>query len=174
VIVYLKKQLGKTAGIVGEKDTWKAIALVVRIRALALIQSHLFALFAMERGLHNDPARTGFKSARFILLDVLAKLACRSVFRINSYNGFNAYFWGEINARFHEGVMGMIKNQLIAKQQLEIETLKERVDECEEVLAAICMSLVNIGGPLNDNRLQFDVKQRAFLHEIHERIKDIL
>ncbi len=49
----------------------------------------------------------------------------------------------------------MNSDQLIAKQQLEIEDLKERVADQEERLRKIHMACICIGGPLNDNVKQY-------------------
>lgn len=68
----------------------------------------------------------------------------------------------------------MDRDQLIAKQQLEIENLKGRVYEMNNVLRDIKLTLVCIGGPLNDNKLMYSKEQRKPLHEINRMIEDIL
>ena len=57
----------------------------------------------------------------------------------------------------------MSKDQLITKQQLEIEVLKKRLTWAKKDKSDIVGSLVCIGGPLNDNVLGFSSKQRAYL-----------
>lgn len=57
----------------------------------------------------------------------------------------------------------MTTKELIAKQQLEIENLKIRLEWAREDMRMI---LVCCGGPLNDNYLQYTKDQRAPLHEI--------
>lgn len=61
----------------------------------------------------------------------------------------------------------MTNEELITKQQTEIEELKERNQSMNEALREISGKLTNIGGPLNDNRLEFNREQRALLWEIH-------
>jgi hypothetical protein len=68
----------------------------------------------------------------------------------------------------------MDTNGLIAKQQLEIENLKERVSEMNSVLCDIRLSLVCIGGPLNDNILGYNAAQRRPLHKIKEMIENVM
>jgi len=53
----------------------------------------------------------------------------------------------------------MTKDELISRQQLEIEELKEKVEiayACRERLHYV---LYEIGGPLNDNKKRFDAVQ---------------
>ncbi len=59
-----------------------------------------------------------------------------------------------------------MKEKLIAKQQLEIESLKQQVVDYNECMTAIHGLLFNIGAPLNDNVLQFNQEQRRVLHRI--------
>ena len=60
----------------------------------------------------------------------------------------------------------MTREELIAKQQLDIEHLKIRLGWAREDKREIVMILVCCGGPLNDNYLQYTKDQRAPLHEI--------
>ena len=60
----------------------------------------------------------------------------------------------------------MNKDELITKQQLEIENLKQQVIDYNECMIAIYGLLFNIGAPLNDNVLGFNVEQRKVLHKI--------
>lgn len=57
----------------------------------------------------------------------------------------------------------MNKDELIGKQQLEIEELKDKVDEFAARLDKIHSALYCIGGPLNDNILNFNNEQRIYL-----------
>lgn len=57
----------------------------------------------------------------------------------------------------------MNKDQLIAKQQLEMEELKERIEEYQDTLKQIYYAMYNIGAPLNDNILNFNTKQLDYL-----------
>lgn len=57
----------------------------------------------------------------------------------------------------------MTKDELIAKQQLEIEELKDRLNEMRESMRKINNALFCIGGPLNDNKLGFTHDQKVYL-----------
>jgi len=65
-------------------------------------------------------------------------------------------------------------NDLIAAQAKQIFALEAQVRAQKEVLEEIVLSLVCIGGPLNDNVLGFNASQRNFLHQIHNKIEDVL
>lgn len=60
----------------------------------------------------------------------------------------------------------MNKDQLIAKQQLEIEDLKEKLTNAINNAKLISQQMYNVWWPLNDNRLQFNLEQRNFLRNI--------
>lgn len=62
----------------------------------------------------------------------------------------------------------MTKDELICKQQLEIEHLKIRLGWANEDKQKIASALVCIGGPLNDNKLGYSVPQRNYLQQILE------
>ena len=62
--------------------------------------------------------------------------------------------------------MGKNLKILIADQQLDIESLKELVEQYQTDLREIHSMLYAIGGPLNDNILNFTKEQRAFLKQI--------
>lgn len=64
----------------------------------------------------------------------------------------------------------MNKNDLIIKQQIEIEELKSSLQEYEDVLKGVSGMLFSVGAPLNDNILNFNKEQRAFLHRIAQMI----
>lgn len=53
----------------------------------------------------------------------------------------------------------MTKDELIGKQQLEIEELKEKLSHAKENLRNIRRILICVGGPLNDNFHQYTKKQ---------------
>ncbi len=61
----------------------------------------------------------------------------------------------------------MTESELIAKQQLEIENLKEWLEEYKDSMQRIHGLLFNIGAPLNDNILGFNKEQRLYLHKIN-------
>lgn len=58
----------------------------------------------------------------------------------------------------------MNKDKLIAKQQFEIENLKETKRNYEYALECIHGALFSIGAPLNDNVLGFNSEQKRYLH----------
>jgi len=60
----------------------------------------------------------------------------------------------------------MNSEQLIVKQQLEIETLKETNNDMKKVLKNIVFSCYAIWWPLNDNVLLFSKEQRVFIRGI--------
>lgn len=61
----------------------------------------------------------------------------------------------------------MTKDQLITKQQIEIEFWREAVQERNIALLTIHKRLICIGGPLNDNFHQYSAEQRKIFHLIH-------
>lgn len=64
----------------------------------------------------------------------------------------------------------MTRNDLITKQQLEIETLKRQVKEYKENCGTIQDIIYCIGGPLNDNKLGFSHKQQMTFFQIMEHV----
>ena len=59
--------------------------------------------------------------------------------------------------------------ELIAKQQIQIEEQKEQLNELFESMRKIDNALFCIGGPLNDNKLQFNHKQKVYLQNHIDR-----
>ncbi len=60
----------------------------------------------------------------------------------------------------------MNQNELVARQALEIAELQERCKEFAEAMGRIRMGFYCIGGPLNDNRLEYTTAQIVELHQI--------
>lgn len=60
----------------------------------------------------------------------------------------------------------MSKDELITKQQLEIEEYRVLFTDIANVRDKLMGQLFSIGAPLNDNRLQFNAKQRIWCHEV--------
>ena len=56
----------------------------------------------------------------------------------------------------------MTKDELITKQQLQIEEYKELLKENKELRNQIIGKFYNIGQPLNDNVLQMNKKQMGW------------
>lgn len=65
----------------------------------------------------------------------------------------------------------MTLEQLVAKQQLEIEKLKSVLEMYEKDREYIRCVLVGIGGPLNDNKLGYTSEQRAELRNIYSLVE---
>jgi len=62
---------------------------------------------------------------------------------------------------------------IIAKQQGELYALREDNQEFKQRLNDIRMSLICIGGPLNDNKLGYNPAQRKLFHEINDTIEGL-
>lgn len=60
----------------------------------------------------------------------------------------------------------MTKDELITKQQLEIESLREEQEAFEYACTKILNTMYSIGGPLNDNRDGFTNKQLQWFAKI--------
>lgn len=52
------------------------------------------------------------------------------------------------------------RDKLIASQQLEIFEMKERLANIKKDANAICLSIICIGGPLNDNAKGYTREQK--------------
>lgn len=68
----------------------------------------------------------------------------------------------------------MTKNDLIVKQQLEIEELKVVNSERKEALENIVLQCVCIGGPLNDNCGGYTHKQMYDFQRIVDTAEEAL
>lgn len=64
----------------------------------------------------------------------------------------------------------MTEQELITKQQLEIEELKQENEHIKEQMRNIYKIIYGIGGPLNDNKAQFNERQRDYFHNIVKNI----
>jgi len=67
----------------------------------------------------------------------------------------------------------MTKEELITKQQLEIEQYQIAIEENKKLLKKIKLNFVAMGMPLNDNLLQFDKKQIKWCVETLEMVEQI-
>lgn len=67
----------------------------------------------------------------------------------------------------------MTKDELIAKQQLEIEEYKRKSKENKEILKTLHYRINGIGQPLNDNMLRMDIEQIRWVHGINQLIESI-
>ena len=56
--------------------------------------------------------------------------------------------------------------ELIAKQQLEIQDLKDCLNILEENIAGVSTLLFSVGGPLNDSLQKYTFEQRKPFHQI--------
>ena len=68
----------------------------------------------------------------------------------------------------------MTKEELITKQQLEIEGLKGRANKALGIYDMVTSKSHCVGGPLNDNVLGFTVPQKRWLHELIYDIEELL
>ena len=66
--------------------------------------------------------------------------------------------------------VSMNKDELIAKQQLEIEELNLAVKQYKEAEESIYNIIYCIGGPLNDNKLGYTKKQMLDFFRIKEEL----
>ena len=67
----------------------------------------------------------------------------------------------------------MTKDELISKQQLEIEEFKEREKYNKEIVSSLNARFTNIGAPLNDNVLQFNNDQIKWALRTFELIESL-
>lgn len=65
----------------------------------------------------------------------------------------------------------MTKEELITKQQLEIEELKSKITEHKTDMQAIYNTLFCVGGLLNDRSYGMDKEQLTMLHSIGDLAK---
>jgi len=62
----------------------------------------------------------------------------------------------------------MTQEELITKQQLEIEAYKKAFKENNRLIERVKGNFIAIGQPLNDNILKFDNKQLTWAMEIYD------
>lgn len=67
----------------------------------------------------------------------------------------------------------MTKDELITKQQLQLEEYKIAMKENAKLKHDLTMRFVAIGQPLNDNRLQFNKDQQKWCFGVLELIESI-
>ena len=67
----------------------------------------------------------------------------------------------------------MTKDELVTKQQLKIEDFKEKTEHNEDVLKTLNHRFIGIGQPLNDNLLNFNKEQLAWVFQIKELVDSI-
>ena len=60
----------------------------------------------------------------------------------------------------------MTKDELIAKQQLEIEGYKSKLIENTEIARQIRCKFYSVGAPLNENILQFNKEQLKWCFQV--------
>lgn len=68
----------------------------------------------------------------------------------------------------------MTKEELITKQQLEIEDLKVKLSELQEAIKAASAHFTCIGGPLNDNFLEFDKRQIGLIYKANQELESVI
>ena len=67
----------------------------------------------------------------------------------------------------------MTKDELIAKQQLQIEDYKQMLEENTELKKDLTMMFYAIGQPLNDNVLQFNKEQHKWCFKVVELVEQL-
>ena len=67
----------------------------------------------------------------------------------------------------------MTKDELIAKQQLEIEDYKAQLIENTKIGLEIKGKFYSIGAPLNDNILQFNKDQLKWCFQVVELVEQL-
>jgi hypothetical protein len=67
----------------------------------------------------------------------------------------------------------MTKDELITKQQLEIEEYKQKLIENVEIKKKLEMRFYAMGQPLNDNCLQFNKEQLKWCLKTVELVEDL-
>lgn len=67
----------------------------------------------------------------------------------------------------------MNKDQLITKQQLKIEEYEKMLKKNAEVKDMLIGRFYNIGQPLNDNVLNFNLDQKKWAHTTVELVKEL-
>jgi len=63
--------------------------------------------------------------------------------------------------------------ELVTKQQLQIESLKENQKEVDEIKSLLVNKFIAIGAPLNDNKIKLDKKQMAWAFEVYALIETL-
>ena len=67
----------------------------------------------------------------------------------------------------------MTKDELISKQQLEIEEYKQKLIENSEIKKDLEMRFYAMGQPLNDNCLQFNKEQLKWCFKTVELVESL-
>lgn len=67
----------------------------------------------------------------------------------------------------------MKKNELIVKQQLEIEKYKEMLEEKKKLKSKLIGMFYGCGQPLNDNVLQMNKEQMKWCFEVAGLLEDL-
>lgn len=78
-----------------------------------------------------------------------------------------------MRSEYFKSYFDMTKDELISKQQLKIESYKEKFSENREIINQIKGSFVSIGQPLNDNILQFNRDQLKWCMKVYDLIDQI-
>ncbi len=67
----------------------------------------------------------------------------------------------------------MTKDELITKQQLQLEEYKKMLGENSATIQSLTGKFYNIGQPLNDNVLQFNKDQQKWCFEVASLIEQL-
>lgn len=66
----------------------------------------------------------------------------------------------------------MNEYELISKQALLIEEIKEENENLKNIINAIHLEIINVAGPLNGNYYQYNKEQLKIFFKIEEFIKN--
>lgn len=66
----------------------------------------------------------------------------------------------------------MSDTEFIAKQAIKIDELESSLFDLQDRIKKAKLHMVCIGGPLNDNKLQFNKEQRKVFHSILQELED--
>jgi len=67
----------------------------------------------------------------------------------------------------------MTQEELITKQQLQIEVMKQTLESNVKIIRELKNRFYGIGQPLNDNFLQFNPKQLGWFHRTLELVESL-
>jgi hypothetical protein len=69
--------------------------------------------------------------------------------------------------------MALTKDELIARQQIQIEEYKENMRTNGKILVSLVGKFYSIGAPLNDNCLKMNKEQLLWCQEVMNLIKEM-
>ena len=67
----------------------------------------------------------------------------------------------------------MTKDELISKQQLEIEKMKSILEANKIIISGMYLKIYGIGQPLNDNSINFNQQQLVWVSQILNLVEQL-